>query len=126
MGNRLEFLLPSQNITVCDERPSSLCTFSGCVWGGSSRDKSFLGGDNLEASELINGELSGSESFYYGDVRDRDDLASERLLVPNRLLEEGECRICLNRIFTTGPPQEEAGMYYSRGLPIIPILLLQM
>ena len=32
------------------------------------------------------------------------------------LLEDRRGRLCLDRILTTGPPQEEAGRYYSEKL----------
>ena len=76
-------------------------------------NKSFLSGD-VEASELINEELSVSMSFYYAKVRDSDDLDWGRLLVSKRLLEESESQLCINRIFTTGLPREAVGRYYSR------------
>ena len=49
-------------------------------------------------------------------VRDRDDLDLERLLIRKSLLEDSENRLSLNRIFTTGLPQEEVGRYYARKL----------
>ena len=68
--------------------------------------------DDSDASELINEELSGSMSFYYGEVSGSGDLGRESLLIHKRPLGERENRFCLNRIFTTGLPQEELGMYY--------------
>ena len=84
------------------------------------RNKSFLSVD-FDASELINEELADPISFYYEKVSDSDDLDSEWLLSPKRLLEGRGNQLRLNRIVTTGLPQEGAGGYYSGELLKTPL-----
>ena len=72
--------------------------------GDLDRKKSSMP-DDIEASELINEEFPDPLSFCYGEVRGSDELVWERFLEFKALLGEKGNRLCLERIFTTGPPE---------------------
>ena len=72
-------------------------------------EKSFLSDDDLVESELISEEVSGSVAFDYEKVRDIDTLDCRDLLLRKRRSEERRDKFCLDRVFITGIPQEEAG-----------------
>ena len=55
--------------------------------------KSFLSGDDLVKSELINDELSDSTSYYYENVRDIDTLEVGNLLLRKRRSVENVAKI---------------------------------
>ena len=75
--------------------------------------KSFLSPDDLVRSGLIIEELSDAMSFNYGKVIDSDTLAWGNLLLRTRRLGERQDKFSLDRVFTTGLPQEEEVRYYS-------------
>ena len=107
----LQFLF-YQNRDVSAGRRAALRAPFGCVSRIFGQEKSSPP-DDLDASELINEELSDSVSFYSEKARYSDELVCGRLLQSKSRLEERENRHCLNRIFTTGLPKEDAGGYYS-------------
>ena len=75
-------------------------------------EKVALSDDALIKSELINGELIDSMSLYYGKFRDSDTRAWGNLMLRKRRLEQRQDKLSLDRVFTTGLPQGEAGRYY--------------
>ena len=78
--------------------------------GDLDRKKSFLSGD-IAASDLINAELPDSMSLYYGKVRGRR-VSLGKVSTPQRSLRWEGGQLCIDRIFATCLPQEEAGRYY--------------
>ena len=74
---------------------------------------SFLSGD-LDLPDLIIEELPDSMSFCYGEVMGGGGISWVMFLECKAFLGEKErFQICLDRIFTTGPPREEMRRYYS-------------
>ena len=78
------------------------------------RSKSFLDGDHLEASGLINEDLPDSMSFDYEKVRGCDNLDWGSLLLRKIHLGGKANQRRIGRLVTTGLHQEEAGSYYFR------------
>ena len=70
--------------------------------------------DDLLISALINAELPGSMTFYYGKVGGIDSIDWGNLLLRRRDLSAKRLdRMSLGGIFTIGLPLEDAGRYYS-------------